>query len=509
MGYSRFAPSSIWHQLRGMIPAASYVNCGNIVFREVATRAQACGPGVLYVALSGSAHREGEFLRQAVERGACGLLTDFPMPDLPRPQCIVTDVRKTYGLLMHGLVNNPARKLTICGVTGTNGKTTITWMLRSIWRAEQRQAGLLGTIEYDDGERPPEPARLTTPDAATLAEWMLRMSHQRTTHLAMEVSSHALDQQRLAGVSLSAGVISNITRDHLDYHGSFAEYAAAKGRIVEYLRPDAPLIVNGDDAHTRKLLESCEFSDLPVITVGFGDTNQVKIQVLNQTLTWARFSLELPGEHLQLEIPLPGQHNILNAALAAVAASRTGASQRAIQQGLRELSPPPGRLEPVEVPGCPFHCFIDYAHTPDAMRQVLSTLRTLTPGNLLCVFGAGGGRDREKRPEMAQAALLADRIVLTADNSREEPTPQIFRDILAGFPQDREPDLVCEDRAEAIDWAISQAQPGDCVVILGKGHETGQQIGSEILDFHDAEQARASIYSHNPQISCLPLRFSA
>lgn len=508
MSAFRFGPASSWHSLRQLIPSASYVNCGNISFREVATHAEHCGPGVLFVPLAGSLHLQAEFLKSAAQRGVSGILTDFPLPDLPVPQGIVRDVRHAHGWLVHGMAQYPSKQLETVGVTGTNGKTTITWMLRSIWKAAGIQAGLLGTIEYDDGVLPPSSATLTTPAAATLAEWMQRMVRQGTSRLAMEVSSHALQQQRLAGVALAAAVFTNVTQDHLDYHGTFEAYLAAKLRLLDYLKPGAPVVLNGDDPTLRGILTDIQ-ENYPCRTVGFTPENDVRIHVKELRLNGSTFEIHAADFRLLLEIPVPGAHNLMNAALAATLACELGLSSAAIQQGLRWLAPPPGRMQRVSREECPFDCFVDYAHTPDAIRQVLSSLRPLVTGRLICVFGAGGGRDREKRPEMARAALLADLIVLTSDNSRNEPTEQILRDITAGFPASRTPDRIAQDRAEAIDWAIQQAQPGDCVLILGKGHETGQQIGLETIEFNDVQQTQASIDRHNSLHSCLPKRISA
>lgn len=488
--------------LRELIPQASYVGNANIVFRDIATHSRSCNRQTLFVALSGSHREEGAYLRQAAAQGAAGILTDFPLSDLATPQCIVPNVRRTYGLLCQSLAGRPAERLRTFGVTGTNGKTTVTWMLRSIVKAANENCGLLGTIEYSDGCHTPELATLTTPDAAVTAQWMRRMVQAGATAAAIEVSSHAIDQDRLSGVSLAGGIITNITHDHLDYHGSLSKYAEVKARIANLLQDDAPLVVNGDDCNIRNLLPH-----LPpeTITVGFDKRNSYRIEIQEQTLQGTAFRLSPGPEGAVLRCPVPGRHNVYNAAFAAVLAQAAGYSLESISAGLASLVPPPGRLQPVET--CqPFSCFVDYAHTPDAIAQTLQSLRSVTKGRLICLFGAGGERDREKRPRMARAAEQADIVVLTADNSRREPTAQILEEIQAGFSDAAPEVFVNADRSQAIQLAVKLAEPGDCVLILGKGHEKTQEIAGQRRDFDDVAEVCASIRKYYRQRPYIPAK---
>jgi len=491
--------------LRELIPHASYVGKGNIHFRDIATHSDRCTRDTLFVALSGSAREDGLYLRRAVKNGAVGVLTDFPLTDISVPQCIVPDVRAAYGRLCQQLAGNPAERIATWGVTGTNGKTTTTWMLRSILRAAGDGCGLLGTIEYDDGVQSPESASMTTPDAACIAEWMGRMAAQGTQKLAMEVSSHALDQQRLAGISLAGGIITNITHDHLDYHGSFEAYSLVKARLAKHLLPDAPLVVNGDDPTIRAFLPQLPSQ---TVTVGFDPQNAFRISIIEESLEGTRFQVSPADEGTEFLCPLPGRHNVYNAAFAVVLARQCGIPEEPIRRGLGKFLPPPGRLERVDA-GQPFACFVDYAHTPDAISQVLSSLRPLTEGRLICLFGAGGERDREKRPAMARSAELADLIVLTADNSREEATEAILADIRSGFSAAAPEVRSISDRKAAIDAAVSAAEAGDCLLILGKGHEKTQQIGNQRCDFDDVVEAQATIRRYYRQTPYVPAKRTA
>ena len=479
------------HSIRRLLPSASFVGCGDLLFQRISCDSRQCEPGTLFVAVPGSKHDGRHYIHEAVSRGACGVLTSVPLVDINVPQCVVSDIRRCYGWICQYLAGQPAKSLDLLGVTGTNGKTTISWMLRSILRAASKRTGLLGTIEYDDAGNCPVEATMTTPDPHKIADWLGQMVRHRATHAVMEVSSHALDQRRIAGLSLRSAIISNISHDHLDYHGDLKSYMLAKSSIQDYCRADADFIINGDDLHIQEMLKM-RCGRLEPVTVGFSERNQFQISPLEQTVSRGRFALCSDSDRMEFTLPLPCQHNMLNAALAAATALKLGMSVDEIQAGIEQGSLPPGRMQRISA-GQSFDCFVDYAHTPDAIEHVVRTMKSVTAGRLICLFGAGGNRDSEKRPLMAKAAQSADVIILTADNSREEPTHQIIDDICRGFENNRTPELIEEDRTMAIQWAVDHAQPGDCVLILEKGHEKGQEINGVIHPFDDRIEVKKAL----------------
>jgi UDP-N-acetylmuramoyl-L-alanyl-D-glutamate--2,6-diaminopimelate ligase len=471
--------------LRRLFPQASFVGCGDIHCSDVTDRSTACRPNSLFAVIRGT-HTDGhQYIRDAVERGASALLVDRPQADASVPQCVVADVRRAYAELCAALMGHPARHLGLAGVTGTNGKTTTTWLIRSILQASGRQTGLLGTIEYSDGVAS-ESSNLTTPDPAGLARRLAAMVSMKTTHAAMELSSHALDQRRNAGTLLDAAVITNITQDHFDYHHNFTAYRRSKLRIFDYLKPAGLAIVNLDDAGSRSCLE-----DAPkrVTTYGLDQPADVSGEVVSSSLEGSKFRLTMGTDSVLVETALIGRHNVSNCLAAAAVAAHFGIGVGDISRGIEALVAVPGRLELVDC-GQPFPVLVDFAHTEDALRNCLSSLRPLTRGRIICVFGAGGDRDRTKRPLLGRAAAEADLPVVTSDNPRSEAPDAIIADILVGFPGARRQPYVEADRERAIRWAIQHAGPADIVLIAGKGHETEQIIGTERLHFDDREIAR-------------------
>lgn len=491
--------------LRRLFPQASFVGCGDIHCVDVTDRSTDCRPQSVFAVIRGT-HADGhQYIRDALKRGAAALLVDRPQADVSVPQCIVADVRRAYSELCSALMAHPSRHLGLSGVTGTNGKTTTTWLIRSILQASGRQTGLLGTIEYHSGIVA-EPSQLTTPDPAGLARRLAAMVSLNTTHAAMELSSHALDQRRTAGTLLDAAVITNITQDHFDYHQNFTAYRRSKLRIFDYLKPAGLAIVNLDDAGSRSCLE-----DAPkrVMTYGLDDTADVSGNILAASLLGSKIRLNIGTESVDVETPLVGRHNVSNCLAAAAVATYFGVGVEVIARGIEGLTAVPGRLENIDC-GQPFPVFVDYAHTEDALRNCLVSLRPLTKGRIICVFGAGGDRDKLKRPLLGRAAAEADLPVVTSDNPRTETPEAIIGDILGGFAATRRQPYVEVDRERAIRWAIQHAGPADTVLIAGKGHETEQIVGAERLHFDDREVARECLTALFPAASTLhthlPLR---
>jgi UDP-N-acetylmuramoyl-L-alanyl-D-glutamate--2,6-diaminopimelate ligase len=479
--------SKVSIRLKALFPSAELVNADEIVVADATEQSDQVTPGSLFAAISGTRRNGEDFAREAVQRGAAALLLSRPMPDLAVPQCIVPDVRRAFAMLCDALAGHPSDKLKIAGVTGTNGKTTTTWMIRSILRTAGFQTGLLGTIEYHDGLKH-NAARLTTPDSRTFSNWLAAMVACGTTHAAMELSSHALDQGRTCGTQLDVAIVTNVTQDHFDYHKGFEPYLAAKSRIAEQLKPAGVLVLNADDPGSASIARRVAWSGA-VMTFGIEREADVTATLIEESTAGSRFVLGCGREAETVFTPLIGRHNVANALAAAAAAHHLGIPLQTISLGIELLAAVPGRLERVDA-GQPFDVFVDFAHTEDALRRCVSNLRQLTSRRVIVVFGAGGDRDRSKRPKMANAVRAADLIVVTSDNPRTEDPQQIIEDILAGFAPSFPPLHVEADRRTAIAWALNQAQPGDCVLIAGKGHETEQIVGTQRFPFDDRLIAR-------------------
>ena len=471
--------------LRRLFPSASFVGCGDIRILYATCRSAECRPNGLFAVIRGTRTDGHKYIQEAIARGATALLVDHPLADVSVPQCIVPDVRRAFAELCAALAAHPSRHLGLAGVTGTNGKTTTTWLIRSILHAAAKQTGLLGTIDYSDGVTT-ESSTLTTPDAEMLSRWLSAMVSQRTTHAAMEVSSHALDQRRLAGTLLDAAVITNITQDHFDYHQTYEAYRRTKLRMFDYLKPAAPAIINLDDEGSRSCL-----ADAPkrVMTYGLDHPADVNATILEETLHGSRFRVTLGNETQVMQTRLVGRHNVSNCLAAIAVASHFNISLADIAQGVEILSAVPGRLEQIDC-GQQYHVFVDYAHTEDALRRCVQFLRPFAQGRLICVFGAGGDRDKAKRPLLGKAANEADVVVVTSDNPRSEDPQAIIQDILAGIDGNVSMPHVEVDRQQAIHWALERARPGDIVLVAGKGHETEQIIGTDRNHFDDREVVR-------------------
>lgn len=505
-------PTPLALNLRRELPSACYLNrpdgttC-DFVFKDITTDSRNVQSDGLFVAITGTRNDGHHFVHQAVRNGAAAVLVERPVENLPVSQCVVRDTRAAFSQLSAARWGNPSKKLKTVGVTGTNGKTTTTWILRSIFQAASYQSGILGTIEYSDGIEKQE-SSLTTPGPDQSHEWLARMVEVGTTHLPMEVSSHALDQNRVNGIEFDVAVVTNITQDHFDYHGGLEHYQHSKQKIFQHLKPDGLAVLNTDDRTVwsfRELLPSNR-------TVGFCLTSNSRpeapfsARILEESLSSTVFELRLPSAMLEVQSPLIGRHNVYNCLAAATAACHLGLTPAEISRGIANLKAVPGRMEAIEC-GQKFSVLVDYAHTEDALRRAIQSLKGMTPGHVIVVYGAGGDRDRSKRAGMTQAALLADRTILTSDNPRSEEPQRIINDCLAGCLNVSRIPIVITDRAEAIHFALEIANPGDCVLIAGKGHETEQIIGTQRHYFDDREIARLGLASfpNQPHFGKRPL----
>lgn len=400
---------------------------------------------------------------------------------------------------------HPARQLKLIGITGTNGKTTVATLTQHLLKTAGLRCGLLGTVAIDDGGAAgPQPAELTTPGAIELQRVFARMVANGCVAAVMEVSSHALDQARVAGLHFDAAVFTNLTQDHLDYHHTMTAYAAAKAKLFGQLAHGGTAVVNAESPHAPAMAAAVRAPGARVyqsVPAGVAATDPVVFEALQLTASESRVRMTGPWGSFTASLPLIGPHNLMNT-LQAVAAAHALAprSQDAWARDVTACPAVPGRLEAITLPGIGTPgdapaVLVDYAHTPDALVNVLSTLRPLTTGRLICVFGCGGDRDRTKRPKMARAAADgADVLVLTSDNPRTEDPQQILNDTAAGVPEDRRDALTIEiDRAKAIAAAVAQARANDTVLIAGKGHEDYQIIGTEKTHFDDREEAAKAL----------------
>ncbi len=444
------------------------------------------GPGALFCCIPGARSNGHDFARAAVAAGASALLVERTL-ELDVPQVRVDSVRETIGPLASRLHGHPSQALRVLGVTGTNGKTSTTYLLEAIARANGERVGVIGTVEARiDGTA--VPMLHTTPEATELQALLARMRAAGVTTVAMEVSSHALDQHRVDGTRFAAVAFTNLTHEHLDYHSSVESYFEAKASLFD-LRFSARAAINLDDPKGADLVERSRARGLQVCTYSIDDSSAdvyARDVLLRRDETLFDLVDARHDHHGVVRSPLVGQFNVANQLAAAAAALLVGFSFEAVLAGLGAPVRVPGRFERVGS-ARDFAVLVDYAHTPDALASVLGAARSLVDGGkLVVVFGCGGDRDRSKRPLMGEVATrLADIAVVTSDNPRSEQPGAIVRDILGGIPAERPAPLVELDRRTAIRVAVRQAGTGDVIVIAGKGHETGQTFDGVTMPFDD------------------------
>ncbi len=456
------------------------------------------GPGSCFIALRGTSVDGHDFVDGAVQRGATSVVVERDVQVPPGVACLrVADTHAAAARLAAAFYRvgrvQGGKRLRLLGVTGTNGKSTTVELIRSILQAAGHPTALLGTITYDllDGC---VPASLTTPPPIELCEHLARATAAGASYAALEVSSHALAQRRCDGLSFDVGVFTNLSGDHLDYHGTSEEYCRAKKRLFDGLRDDTFAVINGEDAVADTMVADC-----PAQVVRFGLDGMglhVRGVVRHSDAKGSLFDIVSAfGTVESVTTPLVGRHNVMNALAAAAAAGAVGVRADAIRRGIGAVSRVPGRLERISPDDCPFTIMIDYAHTDHALENALRAVQPITENRLLCVFGCGGDRDRTKRPRMARAvAQRADVAFVTSDNPRSEDPQAIIDEMLPGFgPEGGCAVHIDPDREAAIRAAIAAARPGDTVLIAGKGHETYQIVGSQRLHFDDAEIARACL----------------
>ena len=461
---------------------------GEADIQRVVSDSRRVREGDCFVAIRGNDSDGHKYITDAIEAGCSAVVCqdDVLVPE-GFPCAIVEDTRCIIGPLAQAAAGWPGRDLKVVGITGTNGKTTVAFLLRDIFRQAGYKVAMLGTVCYEtiSGSIP---ARITTPGADELAEMMRETVRAGGTHMVMEVSSHALDQHRIEGIDFSVAVFTNISGDHLDYHGSMEDYFKSKSRLFEMLHSDAFAILNRDEPMSESL---AAITKAAVVWYGLSSASDVFGRIESIDITGSTFIVRVDGTETAIRTNLIGRHNVCNC-LAAIAAARSlGVGLGEIIAAIEQLRYVPGRVQRVDI-DAPFTVLVDYAHTDDALSKVLSALRPLSQGRLILLFGCGGNRDKTKRPRMARVAQRwADVIIITSDNPRKENPNDIIEEILEGFsPDGMEKVIVEPDRRRAITRALEEARKGDVVLIAGKGHENYQIIGDERIHFDDAEIVR-------------------
>jgi UDP-N-acetylmuramoyl-L-alanyl-D-glutamate--2,6-diaminopimelate ligase len=451
----------------------------------------------LFVALRGEKFDGHDFVEQAIEKGASVIVAERER-EFPRATCVVVEnSRAALADLAAAFYGFPARKLKLAGVTGTNGKTTTTFLIQHLCEKASLRCGLIGTVRYQVGDRV-LPAARTTPESLDLEELLAQIANAGCRAAVMEVSSHALAQDRTRGLEWDVAVFTNLTQDHLDFHGTMEMYFESKAKLFTELasqsRKRKPVaVINIDDRYGEQLLERLG-KIVSVVTYGMGVRADFRASNYRMEVGGASYRLDARGKSYLVRIPLIGRFNVANSLAALAAANALGMSVREAVLNLAKSPQVPGRLEMVPAKR-QFQVFVDYAHTPDALLNVLKTLRELEPGRLIVVFGCGGDRDREKRPLMAQVVdLSADYAIVTSDNPRREDPAAIISQIEKGFRSNRYEKIV--DRAQAIGRAIEMARPRDVILIAGKGHETYQELADRTVPFDDTQVARRALENH-------------
>jgi UDP-N-acetylmuramoyl-L-alanyl-D-glutamate--2,6-diaminopimelate ligase len=474
------------HLLKQIHPAVMLSSVPNPEISGVSDDSRHVKPGDLFIARRGTQSDGTKFIADAKAKGARAVVTETILSGCSLPQIVVPNAGAAASILAHAFLDHPSGKIKVLGITGTNGKTTVAYLLRHVLNKLKHRCGMIGTVEIDDGRARRE-ATLTTPGAIEVAELMAKMRNNGCRACAIETSSHSLHQGRVAGVQFAGAAFTNLTGDHLDYHKTMDEYAAAKARLFEMLPAQAVAVVNDQDKWTDQMIRDCSAR---IIRYGFGKSADYRAKDISVTAAGSEFVLHAPDGKAQVSMQLIGKHNVENTlAAAALLGEVFGFTIRQLADSLKDATGAPGRLQAVRT-GQPFAVLVDYAHTDDALQNVLTALRPLTGGRLRVLFGCGGDRDRTKRPRMARVAeRLADDVYLTSDNPRTEDPQSILKDIAAGFSSpDSQSIHVVMDRRRAIENVLSDAQAQDVVLLAGKGHENYQIIGTTKSHFDDVEE---------------------
>ena len=478
-------------ELLTVLPAATIAGPVDREVTAIAAHHEAVGPGAVFVAVRGFRHDGHAFAAEAAARGAVAVVLEQDVPLLPPAvtRVRVGDAREALAHLSAAFFGFPSRALDVIGITGTNGKGTTAYLIHAMLSAAGKSCGIIGTMGARIGART-VPLDRTTPEAVELQRLLRQMADAGLASAVVEVASHALALRRVAGTRFAAAVFTNLTQDHLDFHHSLEEYRASKRRLFEMVEPGGVSIVNADDAHASVMAAS---SRAPVVTYALDHPADVTAEGVRLSLRGSEYTLRLPGQSVAIATTLHGRFNVYNALAAAATARHYGVAPHVMRDVLATFPGVPGRFEAVDE-GQGFGVVVDYAHTPDGLDNVIRTAKDFVRGRTIVVFGAGGDRDRTKRPAMgAIVSALADIAVVTSDNPRSEDPAAIIAEIVRGMTGGPATFEIEPDRRRAIGRAVALARPGDFVIIAGKGHEPYQEIGGTKHPFDDRLIAREAL----------------
>lgn len=451
-------------------------------------------PNFIFVAIRGNRQDGNKFILEAIEKGALAVVTDVASSAWKKYKNIVfirvNDARKALARLASFFYGEPSSKIRVIGITGTNGKTTVSYLLESIVRRSGFSPCVIGTINYRFGKKV-MPSKNTTPGPVELQSFLSDMAKKNAQYAMMEVSSHALDQDRVLGIDFSSAIFTNLTQDHLDYHKNMQDYFKAKAKLFKNLKSGSFAVINNDDKYGRRLKKLNPQQD--VITYGIRSKAEVTASHIKLGISGSEFLLTHAKIKTIFKIPLIGEHNVYNALSAIAWGLKEGLDIEAIKSGIESFSFVPGRLEKIKGPGG-FHVFVDYAHTEDALKNAICSLRQVSRNEIIVVFGCGGDRDKTKRPKMgAVVSRLADYAIITNDNPRFEGPLKIIADIKKGIRKNNY--IVIPDRLRAIKKSLVLAKSQDIVLIAGKGHEEYQIVKNKLLPFDDRKVVRECLRS--------------
>ena len=476
-------------KLKQLIKDLNYERLENLTdcrIKGISCNSQEVRPGYLFVAVRGQSLDGHEYANHAVEKGAAAIIAQRNLRLKKKAaKIIVKDSSAALACVSAAFFNHPAKRLKVIGITGTNGKTTVSYLIERILACAGYPAGVTGTVNYRVGEKLYQAVN-TTPQAVILQSFLRKVVLAKVKYAIIEVSSHALSQHRVDSLDFSSAIFTNLSREHLDYHGSLTNYFSCKLSLFRKLTPRAWAIVNLDQPYGRKIIKKIKSR---LITYGIDRPAQIRARDLRLSIEKSCFRVVTPGGNIDIESPLIGRHNVYNILAATSAAFVEGIDFSHIKKGIKTCSFVPGRLQRIDC-GQNFDLFVDYAHTEDALAQILNTFRDVSKRRIILVFGCGGDRDKAKRPKMGKAATGgSDFVFITSDNPRSEDPNQIISDIVRGIAKGKNNYKVILDRYQAIVQALSYAQAEDIVVIAGKGHESTQVFADKVVSFNDREVA--------------------
>lgn len=474
--------------LRRLLPEAKIMGAEDIVVRSCAANSKFCLPDELFVAMVGP-HQDGhDFVEEAIANGASAILSERALPTSV-PVCIVENSQSAYAQICQALAGDPSKRMRVIGVTGTNGKTTVCRLIQSIMETAGATVGMSSSLGYDNGyDR--QPWDCDTPSAAILADLLSRMEFNGCTHAVVEASSEALSRDRLDGIELDAVAITNLRNDHLDVHGSVTNYHRAKKKILGRLRETGFAVVNADDAACSKLLSQIE---TPALSVALHGAGEITASIVERHKSEQTFLLSAGDETVPVCTRMIGDHHVYNCLVAAAVGLVYGVDLKTVVRGLERVESIPGRMQRIEC-GQPFGVFVDQADTPDALAMALKSLRRVTHGRLICVFGSDGHDDPGKRPLLGRVAERgADLSLITSSSISGRGSLEDVHDVLDGYERPARAHVM-PDRTAAIQWALGEAQTGDTVLIAGRGAPNLQTLREEELPLDDVEIAQAWLY---------------